>query len=93
MADLPIENLLPRAGHSIYKLFSFAANRALELSDGKRCLAENSNTEKFTTMALEEIAQGKIEVKGISSGKAAGGQKEDESAEGAQEDQSEEASV
>jgi DNA-directed RNA polymerase omega subunit len=66
MADLPMEDLLPRAGHSIYKLVRMAAIRALDLSDGKRCLAENIDTEKFTTMALEEIAQGKIELKGIS---------------------------
>ena len=69
MADLPIEELLPRANHSIYKLVSMASARALELSDGKRCLAENINTEKFTTMALEEIAQGKIEMKGAANGK------------------------
>ena len=66
MADLPIEELLPKAGYSMYKLVSMAAKRALELSDGRRCLAENSTTEKFTTMALEEIFQGKIEVKGAS---------------------------
>jgi len=70
MADLPIEELLPKANYSIYKLVSMAAVRALELSDGRRCLAENINTEKFTTMALEEIAQGKIEVKGATGGKA-----------------------
>ena len=69
MADLPIEELLPKANHSIYKLVSMAAVRALELSDGRRCLAENINTEKFTTMALEEIAQGKIEIKGAANGK------------------------
>ena len=70
MADLPIEELLPRAGYSMYKLVSMAASRALELSDGKKCLAENSTTEKFTTMALEEIAQGKIEIKGTTNGTA-----------------------
>ena len=37
-----------------------ASKRALELSDGKRCLADNINTEKFTTMALHEIAQGNL---------------------------------
>lgn len=64
MSDIPIEELLPRANYSIYKLVSMASKRALELSDGKRCLAENIDTEKFTTMALHEIAQGKIEIKG-----------------------------
>lgn len=70
MTDIPIERLLPRAGYSVYKLVSMASIRALELSDGKRCLAENTNTEKFTTMALEEIAQGKIELKGLTNKKA-----------------------
>ncbi len=70
MADLPMEDLLPRANHSIYKLVRMAALRALELSDGNRCLAENSTTEKFTTMALEEISQGKIRMKVATDGKA-----------------------
>ena len=64
MSDLPIEKLLPKADYSIYRLVSLAANRALELSDGRRCLAEDLDTEKFTTMALYEIAQGKVMVKG-----------------------------
>lgn len=65
MADLPIENLLPKANHSVYSLVSMAATRALELSDGRRCLAENVSSEKITTMALEEIAQGKIVLKEV----------------------------
>jgi DNA-directed RNA polymerase omega subunit len=69
MADLSIEELLPRANYSIYKLVRMAATRALELSDGRRCLAENSTTEKFTTMALEEIAQGKVHMKGADASK------------------------
>ena len=81
MADLPIEELLPRANHSIYKLVSMASIRALELSDGKRCLAENTNTEKFTTMALEEIAQGKIEIKEASNGKTVKKEEKDDSQE------------
>ena len=63
MTDFPIEELLPKANYSIYKLVSMAAARALELSDGKRCLAENVSSEKFTTMAFEEIIQGKIGLK------------------------------
>ena len=69
MADLPIEELLSKTNYSIYKLVSMAAIRALELSDGSRCLAENIDTEKFTTMALEEIAQGKVKLKEATDGK------------------------
>ena len=60
--NLPIEDLLPRSNYSMYALVSMAAARALELSDGKRCLLENP-TEKLTTQALQEIAEGKIETK------------------------------
>jgi DNA-directed RNA polymerase omega subunit len=63
MTDLSIENLLPRANYSVYKLVSMASARALELSDGKRCLVDHPPSGKLTTMALEEIAQGKIESK------------------------------
>ena len=63
MADLPIEKLLPRANYSIYTLVTMASARALELSDGKRCLIEKPSSEKLTTTALEEIAEGKIESK------------------------------
>jgi len=63
MAQIPIEDLLPRANYSMYSLVTMAAARALELSDGKRCLIENPSSEKLTTRALEEILQGKIETK------------------------------
>jgi len=63
MADLPIEDLLPRANYSMYSLVTMAAARALELSDGRRCLIDNPSSEKLTTRALEEIFQGKIETK------------------------------
>jgi len=61
MADLPIEDLLPRTNYSMYTLVNMASTRALELSDGRRCLIDNPSSEKLTTTALEEIAQGKIE--------------------------------
>jgi DNA-directed RNA polymerase omega subunit len=63
MVDLPIEDLLPKANYSIYSLVTMAAARALELSDGRRCLVDSPSSEKLTTRALEEIAQGKIETK------------------------------
>ena len=65
MSDIPIEDLLPRANYSMYTLVTMAAARALELSDGKRCLIDNPSSEKLTTIALEEILQGKIESKEV----------------------------
>ena len=60
MAYQPIEDLLPKAGGSIYRLVRMAANRALELSDGKPTLIKNPSTDKATTTALEEIREGKV---------------------------------
>ncbi len=59
----PLEELLPRAGGSIYRLVRMAAKRALEISEGRRCLIENPSSDKATTMALEEILYGKVECK------------------------------
>jgi DNA-directed RNA polymerase omega subunit len=63
MIIIPLEELLPKAGYSIYRLVRMASKRALELSDGKKPLIEISATDKLTSIALEEIAQGKIECK------------------------------
>ena len=63
MGKITIEELLPKADNSVYKLVRLASNRALELADGKPCLLENPSTDKLATLALQEIAQGKIETK------------------------------
>lgn len=65
----PIEDLLPKAGGSVYALVRLAANRALELSEGKPPLIRNPRSDKATTIALEEILQGKIEAKNNSAKK------------------------
>ena len=61
----PIEELLPSADWSIYRLVRMAAKRALELSDGRKCLVGNPGSDKFTTQALEEIRQNKVECKQV----------------------------
>jgi DNA-directed RNA polymerase omega subunit len=61
----PIENLLPKAGQSIYKLVRMAATRALELADGAPKLIDISSTEKTATIALEEICAGKVVLKEV----------------------------
>ena len=65
MGYQPIEELLPRAGGSVYRLVRMASNRALELSDGKPCLIDKPSSDKFTTMALEEIRKGKVMYKNV----------------------------
>ncbi len=55
-----IEELLPKAGGSVYRLVRMASNRALELADGKKSLVDSLFGTKVTTTALDEIAQGAI---------------------------------
>ena len=63
MGYQPIEELLPRSGNSVYRLIRMAANRALEISDGRPSLIKSPASDKATTIALEEIALGKVETK------------------------------
>ena len=58
MAQVPIEELLKRCG-SIYKLVILAAKRAKEISEGSPALVE-TRQRKVTSVALEEIVQGKV---------------------------------
>ena len=58
MAQVPIEDLLKRCG-SIYRLVILAAKRAKELSEGSPALVDTSHR-KATSVALEEILQGKV---------------------------------
>ncbi|MCA9398293.1 MAG: DNA-directed RNA polymerase subunit omega [Candidatus Omnitrophica bacterium] len=60
MAKQPLEKLLPKAGMSIYKLVRMASDRAVELAEGKPKLVNAHGSEKETTVALEEIIQGKV---------------------------------
>ncbi|OGX37722.1 MAG: DNA-directed RNA polymerase subunit omega [Omnitrophica WOR_2 bacterium RIFCSPLOWO2_12_FULL_50_9] len=55
-----IEELLPKAGGSVYRLTRMAARRALELSEGRPSLMRKPSSDKVTTIALEEIAEGRI---------------------------------
>ena len=63
MSKIPLEDLLPRADYSIYKLVRMASTRAMELANGRPRLIENAGSDKETTIALEEILQGKVESK------------------------------
>jgi len=63
MKYIPIENLLPKAGYSIYALVRMASMRALELAEGRKCLVDNVSTDKLTTLAMQEIFEGKIVLK------------------------------
>lgn len=58
MSEVQIEGLLKRCG-SVYKLVILAAKRAKEVSDGAPPLVE-APPRKVTSIALEEILQGKV---------------------------------
>ena len=58
MAHVPIEELLQRCG-SVYRLVILAARRAKELAEGAPPLVQTGQR-KITSVALEEILQGKV---------------------------------
>lgn len=58
MAQVPIEELLKRCT-SVYRLVILAAKRAKEVTDGAPPLVSTSHR-KVTSVALEEILQGKV---------------------------------
>lgn len=62
MSYIPIDKLLKTTEGSIYKLVLLASKRALELNAGAPKLVE-SDSEKFSSIALEEIGEGKIDYK------------------------------
>ena len=61
MAYMPVEKIF-KDSESIYKLTIIAARRAVELNNGANKLIKTSTT-KFSTIALEEIAAGKVKYK------------------------------
>ena len=60
MAYLAVEDLLDKSGGSIYKLVILAAKRSLELAEGQPKLVDAPSTMKPSTVALHEIAEGKV---------------------------------
>lgn len=60
MAYVVLENLLDKSGDSIYKLVILASKRALEIAEGQPKLVETNSSTKPSTIALQEIANGKV---------------------------------
>ncbi len=61
MSYMPREGIF-KDGDSIYKVTLLAAKRAIELNSGAKKLIE-TDSKKFSTIALEEIIQGKVKYK------------------------------
>ncbi|MFH1577527.1 MAG: DNA-directed RNA polymerase subunit omega [Candidatus Omnitrophota bacterium] len=63
MDYIPIEQLLDKSGGSIYKLVVLAAKRTLELVEGQPSLISGNSLRKPASIALLEIASGKVRIK------------------------------
>lgn len=61
------EELLDTADHSIYKLIVAATRRALEIAEGAPRLIDVPLDLKPTTVALMEMARGKVKYKKLKS--------------------------
>lgn len=59
------EKLLPKSEGSIYKLVNLVAKRALEIAEGQPKLIEANPSVKPSTVALREVAGGKVQAKKI----------------------------
>lgn len=60
MVYVPLEQLLDKTGNSIYKLVILASKRALELAEGQPKLVTVNSSIKPSTVAMLEIAGGKV---------------------------------
>jgi DNA-directed RNA polymerase omega subunit len=57
------EQLLEKSEGSIYKLVIMASKRALEIAEGQPKMVEAHQTTKPSTIALQEILEGKVSCK------------------------------
>jgi DNA-directed RNA polymerase omega subunit len=59
--------LLDRSCNSVYKLVILASKRALEISEGQPKLVEMDSSVKPSSVALQEITEGKVYSKKLKS--------------------------
>jgi DNA-directed RNA polymerase omega subunit len=67
MSYVPLEKVLDKTDYSVYRLVILAAKRALEIAEGQPKLVEVDSATKPTTIALMELAEGKIVAKKVKS--------------------------
>jgi len=58
-----IQEILDKSDNSVYKLVIMASKRALEIAEGQPKLVAMDTSVKPSTVALAEIAVGKVEYK------------------------------
>lgn len=64
MSYQPLEELLPKANNSVYRLIRLASIRATELATTGARLVQVPADQKLATTALDEIRAGKVVEKG-----------------------------
>lgn len=57
---LTLDQLLSQTGGSIFSLVRLTMARALEIQDGKPPMVKYHDSDKATTIAMEEVRQGKL---------------------------------
>lgn len=62
-AYVDLEGLLGKNNDSVYKLVVLASRRALEIAEGQAKLVDAPVSAKPSTIALDEIAAGKVKYK------------------------------
>jgi DNA-directed RNA polymerase omega subunit len=65
MVYVALEKLLDKSNGSIYKLVILASKRALEIAEGQPKLVNVNSSLKPSTIALEEIAAGRVVCKKV----------------------------
>ena len=60
MSYIPLEKLIDKSYGSMFKLVTMVSRRALELAEGATRLIDSPQDIKVTTLAMEEVAQGKV---------------------------------
>ncbi|MFA5410726.1 MAG: DNA-directed RNA polymerase subunit omega [Candidatus Omnitrophota bacterium] len=60
MPYLALEKLLDKSEKSVYKLVILASRRALEIAEGQPKLVAADSSVKPSTVALYEVAEGKV---------------------------------
>lgn len=63
MPYVPLEKLLDKSRGSVYKLVIVASKRSLEIAEGQPKLVQMNASTKPSTVALHEIAEGKVKCK------------------------------
>jgi DNA-directed RNA polymerase omega subunit len=65
MMYVPLERLLDKTENSVYKLVITASKRALEIAEGQPKLVGAAMSIKPSTVALQEIFEGRVGCKSI----------------------------